>query len=344
MNYRSFLFNFSASYSGGGLKRLVGYSQWFNENGGALFIVNYRLKGIENAFPANKFYFLKQSTFTRVINLSKQLDEIIVNTGPVDFYYSYGIPLQGKIGRVNWFHLSNVLPLKNRNYGIPLKRRFEFQILGFLIRYSLRHADIISAESLSSLELFKKKLQPKLKLSVNGSDDEIDEFQRRLISGSATEPNNIAVTVGTYYYKCIGDVYKIYLHLRESNPTLALIIVGEKDFISKSILKDPLVIAQGLLPHAEVSELLKHARYYLTSTIIENSYNAASEGVFLASESFLSDIGPHRELLKGMNFQKIDNIGTLLPILSVKSIDLNDRNLKSWQEVIIEMLNIIQKL
>ena len=38
--YQNFLFNFSSSYSGGGLKRLLAFSEWFNKNGGANFIVH----------------------------------------------------------------------------------------------------------------------------------------------------------------------------------------------------------------------------------------------------------------------------------------------------------------
>lgn len=345
MNYHSFLFNFSASYSGGGLKRLMGYSRWFNEKGGASFIVNHRLENIQETFPANKYYFLTQNSFDRVINSSEHLHEIILNVGTIDFYYSYGIPLPGKIGHVNWFHLSNVLPLEKGNYHVPLKRLLELRVLGRLIRNSLKYADVISAESFFSLTLFDKSLKDKLHVSVNGSDDEINEYQQ--LSCLNTPPpilNNIAVAVGTYYYKCIDDVYKVYLHLRKSNSDLSLVIVGIEDYIPRYILKDPLVIAQGLLPHSEVCKLLKHARYYVTATTIENSYNAASEGVFLANESLLSDIGPHRELLKDMSFHKIDNIGTRLPILFAKRIDMNDKNLKSWDQVVTEMMRVVQSI
>ena len=38
------LFNFSRSYSGGGLKRLLAFSKYFNENRGANFIVNTKVK------------------------------------------------------------------------------------------------------------------------------------------------------------------------------------------------------------------------------------------------------------------------------------------------------------
>ena len=40
----TYIFNFSRSYSGGGLKRLLAFSKYFNENGGSNFIVNSKVK------------------------------------------------------------------------------------------------------------------------------------------------------------------------------------------------------------------------------------------------------------------------------------------------------------
>jgi len=74
---------------------------------------------------------------------------------------------------------------------------------------------------------------------------------------------------------------------------------------------------------------------------LKNSYNAASEGAFLARESFISDIGPHRELLRGVYFKRLADLGNRVPCLHVKSDDLDWRNLKSWDQVIVEMINVV---
>jgi glycosyltransferase involved in cell wall biosynthesis len=340
-SYQSFLFNFSASYSGGGLKRLMAYSSWFNEHGGASFVVNYRLDGIDKQFPFNKYFFMQQSSFSRAINYSSQLNKIISDSGAVDLYYSYGIPLPRKVGRINWFHLSNVLPLTKEKIFLPLKRYIEIRLLGFLINRCLKYADVISAESDTSIGLFDKRFSRKLLVSVNGSDDEINAYKNGVADEVNKDKEDIAVTVGTYYYKCIDDVYKVYSYLLRSNPSLRLIIIGDREYIPPFILEDSRVVAKGVLPQSDVCDLLRRSKFYITSTVIENSYNAASEGAFLARESFISDIGPHRELLRGVYFKRLADLGNRVPCLHVKSDDLDWRNLKSWDQVIVEMINVV---
>lgn len=341
-SYQTFLFNFSASYTGGGLKRFMAYSNWFNEHGGASFIVNYRLDGVDKQFPVNKYFFLRQSRFSRAINYSSQLNNLIADAGPIDLYYSYGIPLPRKVGRVDWFHLNNVLPLTKEIVPMPLKRRLEMRLLGFLINRCLKYPDVISAESDTSIGLFDKSLSDKLFVSVNGSDDEISAYENGTGDGINGDVEDIAVAVGTYYYKCIDDVYKVYYHLLKSNPNLRLIIIGVREYIPAYVLKEPCVVAKGVLSQPDVCDLLRRSKYYITSTVIENSYNAAAEGAFLARESFLSDIGPHRELLKGVKFERLDNLGTRVASIHAKSADLDLRNLKSWDQVISEMVNLVR--
>ena len=340
-SYQSFLFNFSASYGGGGLKRLMAYSSWFNKHGGASFIVNPRQDGINKQFPENKYFFLRQSRFTRPIYFSNQLKNFIEDAGAIDLYYSYGIPIPRKVGRVNWFHLNNVTPLKKDIAPTPLKRRLEMRLLGVLINNCLKYADVISAESETSIGLFDKLLSQKLVVSVNGSDDEISAYENGIGDGGNRDEEDIAVAVGTYYYKCIDDVYKVYSHLLKSNPSLRLIIIGVREYIPSNVLKDPRVLTMGVLSQSEVCDLLRRSKYYITSTVLENSYNAASEGAFLAREYFISDIGPHRELLKGAKFERLDSLSTRVACLHGTYADLDPRNLKSWDRVIGEMVDLV---
>jgi hypothetical protein len=111
--------------------------------------------------------------------------------------------------------------------------------------------------------------------------------------------------------------------------------------IPKKILQDKFVIVKGILNQQDVCNLLIHSNYYITCTLIENSYNAASEGVFLSKESYISKIGPHIELLKDINYETINNFETRLPLLKVSQINLNVSNLKSWNYIINDMLNIL---
>jgi len=337
-NYQSYLFNFSCSHFGGALKRIHAYLKWFNEHGGACFVLNYRLKGIEKTFPANRYCFLRQHALAKVLNYSYTLNQFIKKMGTIDFYYSYGIPLPYKPGRVNWMHIANVLTLVNPRQHVPFKRSLELQLLGLLIKRSLKHADIISAESEATLSCLKHPHTANLVVCVNGSDEEIMAHQSQLDLEKSFQTDNIAVTVGTCQYKCVDDAYKIYLHLRESNPQLVLVIAGIKEDVPAHVQRDPQVELRDVIPQLAVCDLLKRAKYYITSTVIENSYNAASEGAFLAKESFLSDIGPHRELLKGVGYQVINHLGTRVASLYVTRKDLNANNLKSWHQVISEMI------
>jgi glycosyltransferase involved in cell wall biosynthesis len=339
-NYQSYLFNFSSSYFGGGLKRILAYLRWFNERGGACFVLNHRLKGIEKTFPANRYCFLRQHPISKVLNYSRKFNLFVSEIEKINFYYSYGIPLVRNLGRINWIHIANVLPFVNSRQYVSLKRSLELQLLGFLINKSTKYADIVSAESQSSLNLLDTSHQAKLVVSVNGSDEEIAAYDKK----NTSQTENVAVAVGTCQYKSIDDVYTIYLHLRQSNPDLCLVIAGIKEDVPAYIQKDNQVILRGVLSQLQVCDLLKNAKYYITATLIENSYNAASEGIFLARESFVSDIGPHRELLKNLKHQVISNLGTQIGSLYIKQEDLNVNNLKSWDQVISEMVNITQEI
>ena len=323
---------------GGGLKRTLSYIQWFNDHGGASFVLNHRLKGIEKKFPINRYCFLHQHSIAKLLNYSSQLNQFIVDIGKIDLYYSYGIPLPRKIGRVNWIHIANVLPLVGSGY-VPFKRYLKLQLLGYLIKNSMKYADVISAESECSLGLLNRSFKANFVVSINGSDEEIIASEDNLLSD---QTENIAVAVGTCQYKCIDDVYKIYLHLRQSNPALKLIIAGIKEDVPAHVQNDNSVILRGIIPQLEVCNLLKRAKYYITATLIENSYNAASEGAFLAKESFLSDIGPHRELLKGVNYQVINNLETRMSCLHVNRENMNVGNLKSWDQVIRAMIQTVE--
>ncbi len=340
MTYNNYLFNFSASYSGGGLKRLNAFSDYFDKNGGTNFIVNTKLIGIENIYKNNIYYFISENKFERFLNFSWKLKKVLMKLPNIFFYYSYGIPITKPIGQLNWLHISNVLPFNFTNLNIPFKRQIELLILRLQFNFNMNIPNFLSVESLSSINYFNTNLQNEIIVSVNGSDDEIDYFTNKLQYSEASTIE-YAVTVGTYFYKCIDDVYKIYKKLFKNNNNLYLYIIGPTNLIPQFILKDKYVIAKGILSQQEVCNLLINSNYYITCTLIENSYNAAAEGIFLSKESYISKIGPHIELLKDINYDTINNFETRLPLLKVYHSNLNLSNLKSWNYIINDILNII---
>ncbi|WP_257314222.1 hypothetical protein [Geothrix fuzhouensis] len=334
-----YLFNFAASYMGGGRKRLEEYARWFDRRGGAWFIVHPNAISLRDEYPNNRYFFVQQSKFGRFFHDCAYLRGILREIGIPELYYSYGIPIYGRVGLLNWFHVSNVLPFSWR--GIPLSAadRLKFYFLGGLIRRNLRHADIISAESLSSLGLIPSEYEEKLILSVNGSDDEL----AHLSGGTCGPTESTAVVLGTYSYKALEDCYRIFQMLRERDPDLGLLVIGDKAGVPTVISRDPCTMELGLLPRSEVISCLRKTKYYISATRIENSYNAAAEGIFLAEESYISYIGPHRELLNEESFDivRIDAVKT--PFLHVKRTNLSGKNLKSWDEVVAEMVHEMEQ-
>jgi len=334
-----YLFNFAVSYMGGGRKRLEEYSRWFNRRGGAWFIVHANCASLRAEFPINCYFTVHQSHFDRIFRDCAYIGGILQKIGKPLFYYSYGIPIYARVGQIDWFHCSNVLPLSWKGVPLSFADRLKFRFLGDRILQNLCHADVISAESQASLSLFSNECLSKLILSVNGSDDELSFLSERDIG----QKDNTATILGTYSYKAVGDSYRIFQMLRRRDPALQLVIIGDKSGIPQAVRGDKGVNTTGLLNRKEVLAWLRKTKYYISTTRVENSYNAAAEGVFLADESYISDIPPHRELLEGERFTRVSVPDVETPLLHVQRRELTGKNLKSWRDVVKNMISEIEK-
>jgi hypothetical protein len=329
-----FLFNFAASYSSGGYKRLYEYANWFNDNGGAWFVIHPRCAGLVAEFPINRFFVVSQSRIRRLYDDCAYLDAIRRDVGSPELYYSYGIPLYFRFGQVNWFHLSNVLPIESREIPLSVPDRLTFYYLGWRIKKGFKIADVISAESNSSLALVDRKLPEKLFLSVNGSDDELRYLQENPVENK----EDIVAVVGTHRYKALEDSMRLFRILKDQNHLLKLVILGNEKWVPKSMKGMEDVVVRGMIKRPEVINYLRKAKFYISTTRVENSYNAASEGVVFADESYISDIGPHRELLANVPFERMHVSGIGRPLLHVRRENLTGLNLKSWNTVVLEMV------
>ncbi len=328
------LFNFAASYSTGGYKRLYEYARWFNSHGGAWFVIHPRCEHLIAEFPNVRFFVARQSRIRRLYDDCGYLRAIGHEIGPVELYYSYGIPLYFRFGAVNWFHLSNVLPLGTRGIPLSVFERLKAAYLGRTIRAGLRHADVVSAESETSVSRLGSAGAHKLFVSVNGSDDEIANLR----APHAANPEDIAMVVGTTSYKGLDDSYLVFEMLKKTHPGLRLVIAGNPRWIPARLRGRDEVVAGGTMSRPQVIETLRKARFYVSTTRIENSYNAAAEGIYCAQESFISDIGPHRELLRDQPYDEVWVPGVRKPLLHVRRDGLTGSNLKSWETVIVEMI------
>lgn len=329
------LFNFAASYSGGGYKRLYEYAKWFDAHGGAWFVIHPNCDSLRQEFPNNRFFVARISRLRRLLDDCSYLAGIRPEVGSPDLYYSYGIPVYFRFGRVNWFHLSNVMPLATGVIPLSLYDRLRTAALGRRIRHGLPNCDVISAESGYSLSLFDASGDPRLFLSVNGSDDELAYIG----ASGAERKESYAVVVGTHSHKAIRDSVRVFDWLQVSNPDLRLIIVGVTQTVPDDLRRRSDVVMRGVLPRPEVIACLRQARFYISTTLIENSYNAASEGIFIADESYISDIGPHRELLQGSPLERVEIPGLSRALLHIRRQGLSPCNLRTWDYVVSDMMS-----
>lgn len=335
------MFNFSASRAGGGLKRLHEFSRWCDAHGGADFIIHESCRNLPTAFPNNRYHCVAQSALSRLFDDESYLDPILASLGELHLYYAYGIPIYRRAARVNWFHLSNVIPFNVGRVSLPAIDYLKQPLLAWRYRSNLKHADIASAESHASLQYLRSSGTTQLVVSVNGSDDELSYR-----ADPADQPVAIdtAVVVGTYKYKAISDSWRIFQALQSSQPNLKLIVIGVPEQVPREIRDSPSVTLTGVLPRAEVVRHLAGASHYISTTTLENSYNAASEGVFLARESWVSDIPVHRELLGNEKHEVVRFPGVRASVLHVKRDSITTSQLRSWDRVIVDVLERAQVL
>lgn len=329
------LFDFSASYIGGGLKRLTEYARWFDANGGAWFVVHPQAAHLVTRFPVNRYFVAHRRWYQRLNNDSRYLERIRRDITMPDLFYSYGMPIGARIGHVNWFHLSNILPIYRRDVPLPASYHLKCLFLGWQIRHSYKNAEIVSAESEFSLKQIHSVDPGKLVLSVNGSDDEL---RFASLAGTTTRERT-AVVIGTQTYKALWDSYRVFEMLREQTHHLVLLLIGDPATIPRRLAAKPNVQVMGILKRDDVVRHLEHASYYISTTLVENSSNASSEGLFLAEESYLSDIDPHRELLRNTPFEVLSLPNVRRGVIRVRRVDAVSRNLRSWHDVITDMLN-----
>jgi hypothetical protein len=328
------VFNFAASYTGGGYKRLYEYARALAARGGATFLIHPRCTALQEEFPANHYVVVRQSPLRRLFDDGGYLDAIVREHGPPELYYAYGIPIYRSIGRLNWFHLSNVLPLRTR--GIPLTPgfRLKMQYLGWRIRANLGRADVISAESEASLALLDNGRAVARVVSVNGSDDELAYASR----GSVVPSEPVAIVVGTYTYKAIPDAWRVFEMRREQGDVERLVIIGEAGEVPAHIRAKSEVTVTGAIARHEVIGWLQRARVYISTTYVENSWNAAAEGVFLSEEAYLSDIGAHQELLRASPVTRVRIPGVSRELLHVRRAQASVATIQPWNAVVDTML------
>jgi hypothetical protein len=331
------VFNFSASYIGGGRKRLDAFAQWFDMRGGATFFIHPACESLRDRFPTNDYITVRVTRFQRLLSDFRHVRN--ATSEPPDLYYSCGIPIPYRIGRVNWLHVNNVLPLTSHHLPITAFDRLKRAVLGPRLRQSSKWCEVVSVMSQSSIDLLGRSFAPRAVVSVQGSDDELASLETKHSSVEA-EPN--VIVVGTWKYKALDDAFRVFNWLRSHDSDLRMQLFGPAQFVPRPLRKSSHVILRGVVDHAQLINELQSCRYYLSTTRLENAYGSAAEGIFLAPQSLISDIPPHRELLAGEPFETVNLSALDRPLLKVRRRLLTGVNLRTWDSVIQEMLRITQ--
>ncbi len=239
----------------------------------------------------------------------------------------------GPFGRINWSHLNNILTMDTSGAPLSLAWRAKFRFLGWRIRRGFANAQVVSAESNYSLECLRTRgcLDPIL--SVNGSDDELAALQSR-----ATEPpDDVAGCRRNLYVSGRGGVISSVPGTSAKASSTETGVIGEPTGIPAELRNDANVEICGSLDRRDVIRCLRRARYFINTTYAENSFNCAAEGIFLAAQSYISAIAPHRELLAGESCNVVAIPGLKRELFYVERQRLRGVNLRSWHDVILAM-------
>jgi hypothetical protein len=341
-NKQVWLFNFSSSTVGGGLIRTIETVKWFDNNLGAYFIINDRIKNeISKYNKNNKYFFVSDSKAKRLLFDGYYIPKIIHEIGRPDIYFSYGIPVFKDIGKINWFHVSNALALKTHKISLPLKTRIQMLILKKRIMKSIKYTHIVTGESEFSVNLLKQKAGKKkfkchYDVLPNGYDikaiKEIVNKKRELLV-------KYAVTIGTYKYKKIKVALELFHEIKEANNLKKFIIIGSASNIPKSVINDKFVEIKQSISREDLLNLLYNAEYYISTSQIENSSNAVLEAFLLSKNIILSNIPSHNEMLR--NFKTKTITLNNIEFHTLKKIDNNEIEAISWDEVSKKMFDII---
>tara|TARA_B110000259_G_scaffold145225_1_gene163620 strand:- start:54 stop:1112 length:1059 start_codon:yes stop_codon:yes gene_type:complete len=337
------LFNFSSSWNAGGFERTKETVKWFDNNSGAYFIINNRIKNeISKYNKKNKYFFVSQNKIKRLLVDGYYMPKIIDEIGRPDVYFSYGIPVFNDIAEINWFHISNALTLKTKNISLPLIKRIQMWILKNRIIRSMKHVNIATGESEFSVKLLKdeindKKIKCYYNVLPNGYDMSIIE---NVLNKKRKTSYKYGITIGTYAYKKLEVALELFHEIKKLKKLKKFIIVGSYNDIPKSVIDDRFIEIKSNISRKELFDLLYNAEYYISASQIENSSIAVLEALLLSKNIVLSNIPSHNEMLRNLKTKKV-----ILENYNMDFIVLENKNKKfipiSWIDVCEKLSYII---
>jgi len=347
LNKKLWLMNFSSTYTGGGLRKLLETAKWFDRTDGGHFIVHQKaFNYIKDYSNNNVYYVVTQNRIKRLFQDGYYLQNILDVIGTPDIYFSYGIPVFFRIGKVNWFHISNALSFTTRKIDLSLILRLKMILLKYRILKSLDNVQIISGDSEFSLKLIKDASQRKLdsiyfSVLPNGfNENELNNVQQ-----TVNDEEHYAITIGTHTYKKLSIAFRLFKFLQEKDTKLKkFIIVGNRNELPWEVRTNKNVIVDICSNRESLIQFLSNANYYISTSQIENSSIAALEGLVFSKSVILSDIPSHREMLKDLEYEELYVEG-INALFLVANIELNRllSNIYPWEQATNKFYEIFEK-
>lgn len=327
----SVLFDFSASPTGGALRRLQAFIDYSaNSSIDATFLVHpiaaEQLPRTERIVPVYR---------PKAVRLLKDYAYLKPWKERFDWYYAYGTPPYIRIAKRNWFHISNILPFlpnNSKNYILSCKMK----LLGKRFVDNARNIDVLSAESQFSLDIGKKALKTDCHtvVSPNGMSRDI---AHTFDTAQGESYGRYAIAIGTHHYKRIDKTISIFEKIKEEYLINKLFIAGEV-VSNKTTRNGKDVIFLGGIDHSSLMKMLSNATLFISTSEIENSPNSLLEAMWYCPRVIVSDIPPHVELIDGLGAIRV--FRSEFSAWEVQTDTIPDRNsFPTWQETISDSLN-----
>jgi glycosyltransferase involved in cell wall biosynthesis len=328
------IFDFSASPVGGGLKRLLAYVDHFAVSGERVLFLIHPQTEEHLAGKTVKHEVVRRRPLARL-----WFDPRFVSRygGRARWFFSYGIPIYGKVGDHNWLHVSNSVPFGLLGLTLDIKAFAGNFLLRERFVACADNCSVVSGESEFTLDIYRKTTgwRRQFVLLRNG----MEAFE----NGSGANRLPQAITVGTSRYKRLDRTCAVLERMQATRRLERLLVVGNLETIPLSVRRKPYVACLGILPRQQVLQHLRQSQVFISTSEIENSSNAVLEALTLCGTVVASDIPSHRELIGNGVGQPLVVDG--LPYLQVDAgacaLDLSQY---SWNRTICHMLSAMAPL
>ncbi len=344
----SWLFNFAVSNKTGSMRRIMATIQFFNENEGATFILNSSLiKDVRPYSTKNRYFFFNQTFLERFRKDESYIREVISECGQPDIYFSYGIPIYQKVGKINWLHISNALSLTVKNIRLPAETRIKMLLLKRRIKATVNNVDVVSGESQYTLDLFQREVRTRKpirhQIIRNGySSEEISMANQKRQVG---QDEKYAMTIGIASYKRLDVVHNIFKQLQATDKDVKIlyVVAGPMDIpyiprlIPEAIKLDSNVVVDTFERREDLVTMMENMDYYISASQIENSSNALLEGLLFSKSVIATDIPSHRELLVGRKHGYFKESISGEEFIFYKKNEEDIVNCVSWETAVKEM-------